>query len=196
MKKLAFLAVVLLAAGCCTKKVPFTYRMIEDYNLDESSLRTIQFYNSKKMVLTRVVSDEVAAQEGHDLKRVEDKFIETVKVKKRTPGVVEAVGDDTLKVTFGDGSSFNFTTIVPPKRGPAGVVETPAIYRLTPEGTFKAGEAGGFFYSYGPFKYILNGNEYASHNNRDVVLEVKRTAIENLQKEKKVLPGQKFEDPE
>jgi hypothetical protein len=204
MKKLLLLVVPVLLTGCATK-VAFTPGLIDEYKLDGEALKDLQFYTSDKITLTRAVTSEVTGKEDHHLKRISDKYVEVVTIRKDTPGRITEIGEDAFKVCFEDGGVLNFSakpSKKPYKEHTGSIKMTKyTYYRLTPDG--KLSLKDGDDLSYGVFEYAYypmgDGNgeslKFASFDNKNVYLKVDRDSIEHLNKTRKLAPGCTFDTP-
>jgi hypothetical protein len=203
MKKLLLLVVPMLLTGCATK-VAFTPNLIDEYKLDGDALKDLQFYTSDKIVLTRAVTNEVTGKEKHHLKRIRDRYVEVVTVRKDTPGRITEIGEDTFKVCFEDGGILTFSAQPSKRPYKEHTVSTHMdryrYFRLMPDGKVAISpdadlEYGPFLYEYYPMGGANEeGLKFASFNYKDVFLKVDRDSIEHLCKKRKNAPGCKFED--
>lgn len=192
MKKLLLLVVPVLLTGCATK-VAFTPKQVDEYVLDGDAIKDLQFYTSDKIVLTRAVVSEVTGKEDHHLKRIRDRYVEVVTIRKDTPGKVTEIGENSLKVCFQDGGELTFSIQnlkTPYKEHTSADLSSFRLYRLSNDGMLKPGE--GTYYEYGPYVYQYDGKEFTSFNYKDVYLKVDRDSIERLCKKRMTAPGCSF----
>lgn len=90
----------------CSPKIPFTQSIREKYKLNETELKSIQFYTSENIVLKRgeMNANEKETKEG-TLTIKSGSSVEQVVIKAGTPCVVEQVVDkDKVTLSFDDGS--------------------------------------------------------------------------------------------
>jgi len=108
---LTIAAVVLaaLSTGCASRMVPFTHEIRSQYRLTEQELKSLQFYVSHTVTLKRELESDSRRVEGGNLHIRSGKLIEEVVVKEQTPGVAVAVGDDTISVSFQEGTALDFS---------------------------------------------------------------------------------------
>lgn len=197
MKKLLLLALPVLLVGCSTK-VGFTPNLVSEYNLDGEAIQDLQFYTSGKIVLTRVEVEEQRGKEDHGLKRIRDRYVEVVTIRKNTPARVTHIGPDSFVVCFEEGGELTFSSALHTTRVPYKEHTTSSdishyrLYRLTRDG--KVDPKVDYHFEYGPHMYTYNGNEFASFNYRDVYLKVDRDSIERLAKSRRHAYGCRFTD--
>ncbi len=192
MKKLLLLVVPVLLTGCATK-VAFTPNYIDEYVLDGDAIKDLQFYTSDKIVLTRAVVSEVTGKEDHHLKRIRDRYVEVVTIRKDTPGKVTAIGDDSLTVCFQDGGELTFSIQnlkKPYKEHTNTDLSSFRLYRLDSNGKLKPGDST--YYEYGPYVYQFDGKEFTSFDHKNVYLKVDRDSVERLCKKRMTAPGCSF----
>lgn len=109
MKKI-YLSLVLMAglgAGCA--RMQFTHDMRQHYNLTPEILQQMQVYVSDPIHLERRFTKKdavVDASSALNLKEAE--LIRKVHIPRGTPGVITAVEDDRLTVSFEEGASLVF----------------------------------------------------------------------------------------
>ena len=110
---LLLLVLALLGSGC-SPKVEFSQFIREKYNLNESALKDLQFYNSHDIVLNRAESSENEQETVEGTLVIETgKSIEQVIIPAGTPGIAERVpGKNTLAVSFelGENTALVFGT--------------------------------------------------------------------------------------
>lgn len=109
----------LLAAGLvalsafatgCASYVPFTAELQTEHHLVAKDIQNLQFYTSHEIRLRReLTSDSRQITGSHKLLVIAGKQIEEVVIEKHTPGVIVGVGKGTLKVSFEEGSSLEFS---------------------------------------------------------------------------------------
>ena len=98
--KIFWLLTIFLISNCANYK-PFTKSMIKEYALSAQDLKSIQYYISDQVILTReVVALDKEVTGRHSLKKVEDKFIEEIVFKEKTPGILVSTKPDLLNIAF------------------------------------------------------------------------------------------------
>ena len=204
MKKLLLLVVPVLLSGCATK-LAFTPNLMDEYRLDGDAVRDLQFYTSDKIVLTRVVANEVTGKEEHHLKRIRDRYVEVVTIDKDTPCRVQEIGEDSLTVCFEKGGLLTFANQArnyrkPYKEHTSEIDLSPyRYYRLARDGKVERGDEA--LFEYGPHLYRYSAaqsgvvHEYASYNHRDVYLKVDRDSVDRLCKTRRNPRGCTFDPP-
>lgn len=103
-KALFFSCVAILVASCGTPTRIFTQDLREQYKLSEQDLKSIQFYVSGPIVLTRYSEGAKKTTEGGELTILKDEVLERVVIKSGTPCVIKDVVDGSrVTVSFEDG---------------------------------------------------------------------------------------------
>lgn len=93
--------ILLLLILSCSTNVPFTKSVIKDYKLSSEDIEHLQFYLSDYLILEREIEDiDKTLTKSHSLKKVKDKFIDQIIIKKGTPCIVTKISNDTLYVAF------------------------------------------------------------------------------------------------
>lgn len=95
-----FIAILVLASSC---KVTFTEPVrsqIETNNLD---LKKVQYYNSKTIVLKRVMSTNEPRVTSGKVSMENGVMIEEIQIKKNTPGIIDSLGKGEIRVRFEQG---------------------------------------------------------------------------------------------
>lgn len=85
-----------VSAMSCSRKIPFTQSLIEEYNLySDKQLAKVQFYTSQTFTLVRV-NKTVADNHTSNGVLIENKsdFKNRITINANTPGIVEKVGKD------------------------------------------------------------------------------------------------------
>jgi len=94
-------AMIACLGGCSASGRPFSEDLIREYQLTDEEIPLLQFELSGAMLLRRQVAEvERSVTEDHDLERVEDRFIDEIKFKDRTPGLAIDIGHPALHVAF------------------------------------------------------------------------------------------------
>jgi hypothetical protein len=98
---------VLSVAGCASR--PLTHQMRSLYQLDPETIRQVQVYTSREIVLERRVDRKRAeASSGRELLLRESELIRRIRIPKGTPGVIVGVEEDRLEVQFEPGGTLIF----------------------------------------------------------------------------------------
>ena len=92
---------ILLLLSACSTNVPFTKSLIKEYGLESKHIKDLQFYIDSSIVLEREIENlDIGLTDSHTLKQIEDKYIDQIYFKKKTPCIVQQIIADTLYVTF------------------------------------------------------------------------------------------------
>jgi hypothetical protein len=110
MKKIILPAILtmLFLSSCYNSKIPFTYELkskLDSHNLD---VRNVQFYNSDRIVIRRVVPLDEAKLNNGEISLENGKTIDEVIINKETPGVCKLAGNYILGISFEDGNMKTF----------------------------------------------------------------------------------------
>ena len=110
MKKLIYLVIACLLSACASK-VPFTSAMKTDYGISEKTLKKIQFYTSKEIVLVQSGGESyVQTYEGKILVNSTARQNRIV-IPKNTPCTIEQTLDSTrvsVAFEYGEGRMLVF----------------------------------------------------------------------------------------
>lgn len=88
MKQLfAFLCLVILLSSCGSL-TPFTKDLYSDLDLRESTVKKVQFYLSKDLVLYKEIGSDEASIENGKIRLKEGRKVQEIVIRKNTPGVV------------------------------------------------------------------------------------------------------------
>lgn len=88
MRSLLFLLLITTLSSCSNLS-PFTKNMYERYNWSHDELQRIQFYLSDDIVLKRQLARGTKEIINGDIKIIDGKEVEVIKIPKGTPGVME-----------------------------------------------------------------------------------------------------------
>lgn len=88
MKQLFGLLSLVVFLSSCGSLTPFTQDLYSDLNLQESTVKKVQFYLSKDLVLYKEIGSEQASIENGKIRMKEGKKIQEIVIRKNTPGVV------------------------------------------------------------------------------------------------------------
>lgn len=104
---LMMLLVTVIGAGCA--RMQFTHDMRQQYGLTPELLQRTQVYASGPIHLERrVTKKDATVDKDKALKLKEAQVIRKVFIPRGTPGIVTAVADDRLTVSFEEGASLVF----------------------------------------------------------------------------------------
>ncbi len=103
MRVLNLLFFVLLLSSCSNLS-PFTKSMYQQYDWSNDELQRIQFYLSDDIILKRGLSSGTQEIINGDVKIIDGKRVEVVKIPKGTPGVLEFKPDrQRMAIRFEEG---------------------------------------------------------------------------------------------
>jgi hypothetical protein len=105
MKSLvAILSIILLASCGSVKKVPFTHSIKAKYSLDTTSLRSVQFFISETVILTKSEDAQGVFTSNGVIVLSDENYSEQITIVKGTPCVFEKqVSDSIYLFRFEDG---------------------------------------------------------------------------------------------
>lgn len=116
-----FVLVLLVAASGCTRRVYFTAPLRDAFEagLESGPPRhpgsSLQYFVSDRIVLEReVVSRADRISSGRIAVR-RGRMVERVIIRRGTPGIAEAWGEDAVTVSFEQGSNLVFERVPPPE---------------------------------------------------------------------------------
>lgn len=101
--KMSVFSLLILFLMACSPSIPFTNYDIEKYNLEEESLRKIQFFISNDIILQRGENTNEAQEFDENGKLVISKSatIDEILIKEGTPGVmVKRLDGNRLAISF------------------------------------------------------------------------------------------------
>ena len=106
MKIKLFPAVLLLLIlSSCNNKMLFTWDLKQKIDQRELDLQKVQFYNSDKITLRRVLPHNEAVVAEDTIKFEDGQYIEEIIIKKETPGICEEASDFDLNISFEPGNN-------------------------------------------------------------------------------------------
>ncbi len=171
---LGFFLITLMLASC-SPKIPFTQTIRDQYKLDASELKHIQFYLSDPIVLRRGDNKEnqKSTEEG-TLVVKSGKDLEQVVFKGNTPGAVsEIVDGQKITIAFEDGAEKYLVF------GSSG--DRNGYYKL--QALQWSGERG---------KINYGGQTYYSNRGSDkAILLFKMKSLRNVKVDEKIVKGKK-----
>lgn len=95
------LTIVGTLSSCSPQLSPYTTRLHTEMNLDEYTLKQVQFYVSKDVTLHRDVGDSDTEINNGRIKMVNGRMVEEVLIPAGTPGVLmQMPNSDKLAVSF------------------------------------------------------------------------------------------------
>jgi len=113
MIRLVLPALAVLLSGCLGPRLSdFTEEARRSYQLTNDELQRIQFYNSHTIIFTAV--EEVREPPPPKRRRkqpLDTRQVNRVVIKRRTRGIVVAVGSNWLDVSFEEGKWLRFTRL-------------------------------------------------------------------------------------
>lgn len=179
VKKISFcflLIVLGLLVGCGTNKIPFTQTLRTKYQLTPDELYRLQYYVSDEVVLRRMeVAPSFHEVRGGKLITKSERQIDSVIVKKDTPGILEDYSEDKsreLNISFEECTAFLFSA------------SGGGIYTLKSRDSL--GRRRPFFYRETPYFFTNEGD--------DVHLLIRKEDLDKIIRTKQVLPGRKVRD--
>jgi hypothetical protein len=107
IKRNAFALLVLSMVALTSCKTHFTGGMKKKLETEKVDLNKIQFYNSAKIVLTRVLLDSESDVIDGKIKLEDGKRIQEIVLKKNTPGALHKADPDFLDLYFETGENRN-----------------------------------------------------------------------------------------
>ena len=112
MKYVLMLLTVVLLASCATK-IPYTKKIIEEFDLTEDKLKKVQFYTSKTIILERSEKSETTATTGQsgDLVVSSSSMSERIVIPTNTRCVFDKIGDNGavfIRFEVGNGKTLTF----------------------------------------------------------------------------------------
>ena len=99
----------LMLTGCASTMVPFTHEIKTQHELSNDDLKELQFYVSNNVKLRRELHTKTRTIDNGNLKLHAGKSVEEVVIEELTPGVAIAVDDTSIKISFEEGASLNFS---------------------------------------------------------------------------------------
>ncbi len=105
--KILMTSAIAVALGSCgTPTRIFTQELREQYKLSAEDLKSIQFYVSGPIILTRYSQGAQKTTEGGELTLMKDEVLERVVIKSGTPCLIKDVVDGSrVTVSFEDGNN-------------------------------------------------------------------------------------------
>ncbi len=202
---LTLAALTLVLASGCASYVPFTQELRNEHKLTGDDLKNLQFYNSHTITLRRELARGDRQVTGsHTLLVIAGKQIEEVVIEKHTPGVVVASNENALRVSFEEGTFFEFSVRGPePLRDPlvpGGFAEPPDPFPgdrapRPPERqpTFFAGSGNYWLLPFDGGQVNFQGKAYDAVKETGLAhLVISTESLESVEEDRTVLKGRKL----
>ena len=106
--------ILVLYLASCSDKVLYTKQMQQKLFLNEINLGSVQFYNSKKIVLKRNLDLDDAKVSHGKINFINGQYVEEIIIDKNTPGVAVRNGKNFLDIAFEKDKKGYFTFILNP----------------------------------------------------------------------------------
>ncbi len=167
---------IVFSFASCSPMTPFTQAVREQYKLNETDLKNIQFYVSHDIILKRgEINENEKSTESGTLTIKSGKTIEEVIIKKGTPCVIEKVIDgNRVSLIFDDGPS-NYLVF-------GSLNRRDGFYTLMA----LTWEADRGKLNYGEKTY------YAAKGSNNIYLNFKLKSLEKFQSEQKIIKGKRL----
>ena len=98
-----FITFLIISLSACSPKILFTYDIKQRLDYEGLELEKVQFYNSRKIVLERILPHKGSVVAGGKIRFENGKMIEQVVVKRNTPGICEFRNDNEMDISFENG---------------------------------------------------------------------------------------------
>jgi hypothetical protein len=196
------LFILLFATGCGGGLIAFTHELREQQGLTTEELKNLQWYVSHRITLRRELESGGRQVTGtHKLLVVSGKNVEEVVVEEHTPCIAVAIGENTISVSFEQGSSLDFAAqsgalspaprqnfAEPPDPFPGNNPNRPQeVARPAPTGIF----TGNYFLAIEPGgKVRFQQRDFeAVEESFQAHLMIDSESLDEVVKNRKVLPG-------
>jgi len=107
MKYLIFI-ITLFAVGCSSNLLVLNSQLIEQFNLSEENLKSLQVYISEDVQMRKIEDNDSIVKDGQITPNAK-KDIQEIIIEEQTPGVIIIVDEDILAVSFQKGSALVFS---------------------------------------------------------------------------------------
>lgn len=93
----------------CSSFSPFTKGVMQEIDHQQYDISTIQFYNSQKITLERIINppEEVTIKQGK-IRLSGEETHEVIEIKKGTPGICTIQNGDRLQISFEENNYLTF----------------------------------------------------------------------------------------
>jgi len=175
MRNLILFVSFLLVLSSCKTLVPFTEDLKKTNSWKDTDLKQIQYYNSETITLRRQLNSNETGIVSGKIKVVDGQEVEEIIIKKGTPGVVTALPDNKMAISFELGDDYYLTFGIDKKRG------NKYYLRLR---ELKDGR----------YAYVTYNNQayQLSRSSLNAYLQVNMKKINNEQRELRVAKGRKL----
>lgn len=195
----------LFASGCASY-VPFTAELRDEHHLKVADLENLQFYNSHPITLRREVERGGREVTGaHTLRIIAGKQIEEIVIEEHTPGVVVGANDRVIRVSFEEGTFFEFALrgpepladpvvpvgrfAEPPNPFPGNQVPEPAPF----EPRFSGGSGNFWLIPDGGSSVLFQGQSWDAVEESSLAhLVISTESLEDVEEQRTVLKGRKL----
>jgi hypothetical protein len=126
-KKLQIVVLLGILGGMSSCKVMFTESVRNKLDVQGIDLNKVQFYNSEKILLKRTLSKSEASLASGKVTIQNGEYIEITQIKKKTPGILDSIGDNFICVRFepGDKKYLKFKNV--------NILDSTSTYKLATE---------------------------------------------------------------
>ncbi|MEA2103164.1 MAG: hypothetical protein U9P79_00775 [Candidatus Cloacimonadota bacterium] len=133
MKKYLLLLLIPILFAC-SRYIPFSSTIIQDYQLTEPEIKQLYFYLSDEIILERKANDEDTSvlEEKKSLKRVSVKSLDRIRFKQKTRGIPIHIQGNLIRVSFEPEEYLSFSTDEPHNKE--------GLYYLSVESYYEKGE--------------------------------------------------------
>ncbi len=105
MKKLILLILLPVLISSCSNKIIFTSDIQKKLIEKDLDIKKVQFYNSDKIILTRIVPHNAARVADGEIRFENGQYVEEIIIKKETPGICRSVNNIELGISFEQGQN-------------------------------------------------------------------------------------------
>lgn len=107
---------IIFLMNSCSKDIYFNKEVRENLLKHNVSVRKVQFFNSKKIILKRDLTFEETKVARGTIKFENGHYIEQIIIPKNTPGVVEDSTKNVLQVAFEEGKNRDISFVLNDKK--------------------------------------------------------------------------------
>jgi hypothetical protein len=104
IKNLSFIFIISGALLMTSCKVTFTEPLRTQIESNGLDLKKVQYYNSKTIVLKRVMATNEPKVTSGQVRMENGMMIEEIQIKKNTPGVIDSIGPGKVRIRFEQGA--------------------------------------------------------------------------------------------
>lgn len=100
MRNIIIASALFILISSCKTLIPFTENLKVENKWTDNELKSIQFYNSNTIILHRELNSNETGIEAGKIKMIDGKEVEEIIIQSKTPGIVSALPQNKIAISF------------------------------------------------------------------------------------------------